>query len=293
MMVGGRSALTLASLIAFVGLGANCSIILDLDAVQCATDDDCETVAGATYCDIEEGICVGGEVEWTEPWECLGLLEVKAPEPGVTHIFRTQLVDAILQDRPPNGMSVRLCSAIDVACTNPVMTNIEYDSTGLIELEVADGFDGYLEVETPDASPYLVQFGGPIIQDVVEVRRPIPIITDAAFSAILANIDVVIDPALPLILLGTRNCLGERTSGVVYDISSNSSPDTQLFYLTDSIPNTDLTASDPSGAAIIVNAQPGYFQIDVSRAEDGSRIGVHELLTRNEWVSFTTTPPTP
>lgn len=238
------------------GLLAGCSLLIDVDGKQCATNQDCEALGAAFSGAVcEASICVvktgsGGTDAGGAGSMPDDMLVCEKPErstaPTVKYSFAPIFVVGSEPDNP-TPFSIKACNPGDLDCTKPVYGPLDVSAGQPQDFLVPPGFQGYFEVKNQDTLDALVFMGRPILQDTVgwNVTIPTPKLVQG-FGAITGE---SVDPELGLIIAVARDCDALPIEGVKF---TNSKGGLQ-FYFVNSIPDTSLTETAAQGAVGFAN----------------------------------------
>lgn len=264
----------LATLVASSVLGLNCGLVLDDDAVQCVSDEDCIGFGEGYTCD---GIFCVPPVEDPE-WACLGNIDTPSTiRPGVSHRFQHRVVELSTNLPPRDGTHLRLCRTID-QCAEPLFDNVPYDADGIVVVEVPDGFQGYFEVSHDDPTTYVpyISMIGPVFEDTI-AAVPMQLFSPPTEQTVLALIGGSLLEGRTALLPNLGNCLDEAQAGLTVDIEPKTGDET-VWYFEGIIPAPAATSTDAGGIALILNVSPGTKTLITRRASDGAFVGQHTFL---------------
>jgi hypothetical protein len=241
------------------------------------------------------------------PWRCLGQ-PGPAPAPA-SDSARVQVAACDFESEscatPVTGLRARLCpSNVDVDCAEPLSVDI-VDEGGLLSFSVptsAEGFDGYLEVESatemcttpslgdqgavlcgllPECDPAapspacevplyaraLLFFNPPIFNDTTR-PIPLPLLPSAAMPALSAAAhESPLDRTAGNLFITALDCDGEPAAGVTYRIDRDEDRAARL-YLAQGNPTDAASRTDGSGLGGFVGVPPGI--VGVQGSIDGS-----------------------
>ncbi len=197
---------------------------------------------------------------------------------------------------PPNSLAVRLCSQTDPQCNNPRGTlegngtadvgadagsgfvNAKVDGTVTSAVEV--GFEGYLEVRSPNIIPAFRYTSPPLKQSTTfeslvfrpsEVTFLIDSATGKPNSTELQNHGIV--------FLFARDCNRRPLSGVSFTTTATD-PIMQLLYIINTTPSTTERQTDGSGRGGFLNAPPGLHTFTAFFEATKQRIGSVRVFVR-------------
>jgi hypothetical protein len=219
-------------------------------------------------------------------WACLGdtrAADAVALRPGVE--LSLTVVD-IGSNVPPTGLTARACNRLDVNCLTPVAANVLVASDGALHLSVAQGFDGYVELTSPNSVPTMFFFNQPVMVNAVDAFT---IVNPTSLAALAASGGVAIDAQLGQLLVRTFDCEGARASGV--QISNGSGG--QVFSFADGLPVVGLDVTTADGIGGFVNVRPGL--VFLQGIEVGSRriSGTASVVVRPNWLTYGDVEPVP
>lgn len=296
-------------------LGSGCSRLVDSDALQCSSKEDCEqrggkfagsicvnnfcepaeqqptgecsidedcTKRGGNFADSKcvEGVCQG-------PWTCLD--NVVWPPSTSSSVTVTMNFTDIITGQPVSGISSQICHKLDTTCASPVLRDLVSDSAGRVTFTIQAGFDGYLQSMSTGIMPFLYFFYPPLTSN-----RDIPavfILQDTGFATFATLAGGTVMPDRGHVLARTYNCLGKTAEGVRFS-SPEGDNATTPFYMIKGIPSTKHSATDSSGNAGLLNLPPGTATL-TGRLENGNTMGTLSLLTVAGRMSYTALVPSP
>jgi hypothetical protein len=272
----------------------SCSLALDANRHQCATDDDC----GARC--FEQATCDGQLCRSTvdlrsEPegdaadarWNCLGALEPPGVRAGTVLLYRLRFehwrTKALAQGPP-----IRLCGNDDAACSEP-LTIPQPDRQGLLRLELDASFRGYLEVSADDLMPTLAFLPSPVVSPPEpEVFR---LMEQRDLFALSAGSDIAYDGERGFAILPTHDCLDQRAAGVVVE-ADRADATTISYYRRRGAPDREAGQTDAQGAAGFSRLPAGAIVAEAQRWAGSEFIGVAEFWSRPGYVSCVPIGPT-
>lgn len=263
-------------------LTSGCSLVVDSDRVQCATDADCsargEAFVGSTCVD---SVCVAGA-----RWSCLE--HPPAPPPTGGMFQAPFIVQHLVTQQPLPGVRARLCRRIDVTCASPIGDELVTDASGQVTFSVAGGFDGYVAFDGPDIIHGLFFFNPPVATDLPQAMISIGSTEVIALLALQAG--AVQEPDRGVVLLGARDCMGAPAPGVTFDVSG-SDPGAVTFYSKQGLPSGDAVQTDSAGYGGLLNAAAGSVTFTATLAETGQRIGSVTLLAQENAITYGSVGP--
>lgn len=267
--------------------GASCSVMVDQNRVQCATDGDCH----ARGTEFAGSICVDAvcQPKPDPTWGCLGSVTFPRPTGGpyTVTIFMRDLVTAM----PIPGVTANLCEKLDTTCKAPISADIPTNAEGnLVLKDLRAGFDGYAELRAPGRMPGLYFFYPPL-----DANREVPLVP-LLEPLLIENLAELNGKKLQNdrghILLGSYNC--QRTPAQGIRLFTRDADDlTSPFYVVGNIPKANAQETDPSGRGGFINLREGIVALDATVASDNRKIATVALFVRAGMITFTTIVPSP
>jgi hypothetical protein len=204
----------------------------------------------------------------------------------VAHSFRFEY--ATSAGMPPPGLSVKLCSTLDVDCQAPIDAP-QPDASGAMVVEQPASFTGFLEVTSDDTMASVVYLQSPVVlpqkQEVVRMIRP------TEFAAIVAAAKQTYDPRRGVAVVLTDNCLDARSPGVTLE-TLDADDETVGFYFRGNLPDPEATATDKQGAAGYLNLPVGIITMTARLFETGQFIGEASFQARAATLTYVPIGPT-
>jgi hypothetical protein len=260
---------------------SSCSALIDVERQQCTTDGDCVRLGAAfagTVC--EHNLCVegsGGEAGApSDPLVCAAI--EPSSEPKVKYTFAPVFAPGA-EPADAKPFTVKACDQLDIECEHPVFGPLEVTSGEPQDFEVQRGFQGFFEIKNPDTIDGLMFLGRPVNEDTAGWATTMPtpqVVTQLAFAT-----GEDIDPELGFILSTARDCAGEPLA----DVSYSNSKQGLGYYFVMSLPNTELTATGPQGAAGFANVPIGTTVLSGEHVS-GKKLGPVSLRVRPNTLSF-------
>jgi hypothetical protein len=255
-----------------------CSLVIDADRSQCRSDADCVDFSTAS----EDSICIDQVcvVPADERWECLDA-EAPAPEgPGpfaVKMSFRDLFAMKAL-----SGVSVSVCSKLDVACSEPLSV-VTSDASGSVSLSVSSGFGGYVSLDSVDIVPTRYFFSPPIRRN--QEVSTLTLLSPTARNGILQQLDA--SPELGDVLVNVLDCQGVPVQGVTFSISPPVA-EARRYYLVNGLPSRSAEATDATGYGGFANLAGGTWNISAVLA-DGRSLPTLSVVVKPgsvDWARF-------
>lgn len=204
-----------------------------------------------------------------------------APSPNVpgTEIVSYSVPVRSLFGAPLENLVARVCLPADPMCTTPISVVKGLTPTGLLEIRVPAGFNGFLEVIADGHLPLVFYMRRPVVQNTVDERLVSPIPTAGVPQiAALFNVDVV--PELGLIAALVVDCRWNSVAGATFSNNLGG----RTFYFADGLPNGAAVATDSEGLGGFVNVPIRPVEVSAQTAADGRVIGTRTIVPRPGWL---------
>lgn len=274
----------LSSLCLIGGVTSACSLYVDTDQVQCATDADCSErgpeFAGST---CRESLCLP-IIDQT--WACLDQPPAGPPATTTVHV-NLNVVD-LLSRRPLFGVRLTSCAKLDANCSFPI-GQYESNEAGLVDVEMPIGFDGYLQAEGAGIYPTLI-----FPPSTSKQRAPgtLPLVPASFFGTMFGDLGVVsIGPDRSTILTTALDCLGRPAPGVI--LASQPSDDQTVSYVLEGgLPSRTARATDGTGSGGFVNVRAGSAFITSTIAATNRPVGTVAVQARPGFLTMVLSMPT-
>jgi len=254
-------------------LTTSCSIAVESDRVQCESDADCSAYPESI---CAESVCV------PEPkWACL-----ESPQPQVSTGPRHAVpfvVQNIITMMPISGVAARLCRKIDVTCEEPVSETLLTDGAGQVTFPVADGFDGYADLEGEGMIRGLSFFNPPVRTD--QAPTSISIGSAEVMGLLARTVGATQAPDRAITLVGVRDCTGLPAAGVVLT-AEGADAESVPYYSEANLPSGTATATDAAGYGGLLNAKAGSITFTATIAGSRREVGQVTLLTREGSITY-------
>lgn len=258
------------------GLLSGCSVLIDVDNKQCATNQDCEALgpafSGAT---CEADVCVvkspsgGGSDAGGAPNMGVDELVCEKPEPSGEEKVKYTFAPIYIPGSEPEDTSfqIKACNPGDLECSSPVDGPFEVNAGEPHDFSVPVGWQGYFDVRNQETMSALVFMGRPILEDTVgwNITMPTPVLV-AQLS--LATGETV-NAELGIIIAVARDCDAVPIEGVQF---SNSKEGLQ-YYFVNNFPDTSLKETAAQGAV-------GFANVPISTTTLTATMSTGQELTR-------------
>jgi hypothetical protein len=269
-----------------------CSVVLAPGEAQCETTADC-TARGFADAICTSNVCEKAPV--IDPvWGCLGSVVEAMPDKTKKVALSVKLTFA--GDKSPVvGVNVDVCDKLDIDCTgtNPDSPKgLMSGPDGLVSFSVAQGFDGFVRLASPQIIDSRIFVGRPIITPptIKEVR----LLSKNDFT-ILANLaKEKADPTRGTSILLAVDCQALPVSGARFESPSIDAMSRE-FYLINQAPTTPpaATATDVDGFGGFFNMPVGSAVARSFRASDDTFVGESSFHILAETISYVQIAPTP
>ena len=260
---------------------ASCTALVKHERVQCGSDQECQERGGA----FVGSVCRDWICEPDPRWSCLGVRAAPAAEEGPP----ATLTIRVRELRGPAGVSrvnARVCNKLDLECNQP-RSEIVGEDDGTLRLPVFVGFDGFVDLSAAGKLPGRYYVYPPVHGD-REVPY-LPMIGPLELAQFAAVNGLTIDPGRGHLFVGAYDCQGRPAAGVRL-WSDYLSPETETFYLINSLPTKLATATDATGRGGFLNLQAGTF-LFTGMTPDGRQIAQVSLIVRERVLTYATLAP--
>lgn len=198
-------------------------------------------------------------------------------EPGARVYYGLQLVDLATM-MPFPDVTVTACPLIDPMCQTPAAGPMPVAATGFVDVPVYENFVGYLQIESPNAVPYIFH----LPDDGLRTDRdfPLAMISRESLAGLSATLRVPIDPTLGAIAVRAFDCDGKPAEGVTFKSEKAGTG----WYFDRDFPTLDRKYTDSGGLGGFVNAEPLPTNFEATLS-NGELITVKRILVRSGWMT--------
>lgn len=214
-------------------------------------------------------------------WSCLADPSAAEPaaDPQQPLTYSMRVVN-LLANSPLAGVRVRACFRADVDCANPVTPTFAGD--GMVSVSVYEGFDGYLELTSPDMLPTLLFFPSAWSSELLREleQLPVSLLPASALNGLAQSARVRLDPSGGLLSMASYDCQGPGAAGVRFEIDTAGVP----FAFVNSLPVAFRDVTSEDGAVGFANVPPGIVEV-TAFADDETQASVDTVLIRSGWVT--------
>jgi hypothetical protein len=268
---------------------ASCSVLIDVEGKQCASNDDCVALGAAFAGSVcERNICIkptdtaGGEAGGgsdTPPDPLMCTARELSSEPLVKYTFAPVYAPGA-EPKEPKPFVIKACGQLDLSCDNPVSGPFEVNAGEPQDFLVKPGFAGYFEITNPDTIDGLLFLGRPVVQDTLGWGVTMPTPQVVAGLALATGEEV--KPELGLILSVARDCDGALLDHVTFSNSKGGLG----YYFVMNLPNTELTETGPQGATGYANVPIGTTILTGVHNPSGHMLGPVSVRLKPNTLSF-------
>lgn len=265
-----------------------CSVILTPNEAQCQSSADCEARGFAG------GVCVDQVCTSDPVWGCLGHVVEPEPDPTKKVAFSISLVFAI-GGAPLTTGAVDFCDKLDVTCStmNPdYPKGVKPDADGSVNINVVQGFDGFVRITDPSIVDSRIYVGRPIVTPpkvkAIQLLRP-------GEPELLAKVaGKTVDPKRGTAILLAAGCHGDAVSGVRFECP-NADDQSTAFYLINQSPTLPpaATETDADGFGGFFNLPVGQALARSIRADGEVYIGESSFQVLENTITYVQISPTP
>jgi hypothetical protein len=249
-----------------------CSVLVDSGREQCQSNLDCR-VRGIAFA---QSVCIDSLCQADPDWACAGSLDKTGPQEALSvPITMNGLATAM----PVLGAELLLCNRTDFDCTAPVAQTTS-DELGKALLDFPAEFAGYISVRKDgEIEPTLVFPNLPMVAG--EEIGPLILLGPNGGATLATQLGIEPKPGTGAAFLGVRNCHNQPGLGAEMAYQGNLAG-AQAFYSFNYLPSRTATAVDTSGAAGLVNLEPGFLGVQSNidgRAMAELAVVIHANMT--------------
>lgn len=298
--------------VASASLLAACSLVLDSNEEQCATDADCKargkgfektTCSSVNTCTTRKKADAGA----SDPrFACAGK-PLASPDGDREVQLEIRYTD-FSTGNTPSGLAVRLCATTDPTCAN-ARTSLEGQAAtvdgggagyvspnadGVVKGAVEYGFEGFLEVASGTYAPTYRYTSPPVRDDVTQfdqiLLRPAEI---EFFADLIADTKGAYERNRhALVFVLAQDCQRQALAGVRFTVDVED--DAMVpFYVVNTSPTTSVDRTDALGRAGFLNVPEGIVTFTAETADTAQRIGSTSIFVRAGAVTTVAVLPSP
>lgn len=218
-------------------------------------------------------------------WSCVPEAQQPAiaANPAQPITYSLQIANLVTQQPLPNAQ-VRACFRADVGCSSPVGPALTTDASGVVQLTLFEGFNGFLEIVAEGMVSTLAFFPSAWSPTLIPYMEQLPILLlpVAALPTLAAASSVQIDTASGLVSMYAYDCAGPLAAGVRLAIDAASAVP---YAFVNELPVVGQDVTSESGIVGFVNVQPGIVVVTASPAGEQQTLSVDTMLVRTGWLT--------
>jgi hypothetical protein len=197
--------------------------------------------------------------------------------------YGLQIANLITQ-QPLANATVRACFRGDVGCSTPIGPTLTSDATGVVQLTLFEGFNGFLEIVAEGMVPTLAFFPSAWSTALIPYMEQLPILLlpGQALPVLAGASGVQIDVSAGLVSMYTYDCAGPFAAGVRLAIDSSSAVP---YAFVDDLPVAGQDITSESGIVGFVNVQPGIVVVTAFPGGDEQALSVDTMIVRSGWLT--------
>jgi hypothetical protein len=224
-------------------------------------------------------------------WDCTTSGAVDDPlvySEATSLALAIQVIDIFTRATPPN-LQVRACLITDLACERPITTDLSADAHGIVNVPLAIGLSGFLELTADGVAPGLFVLPGPLSVELSRLlgSRAVVLVPDGSPAG----------PALPIrtqstadtgtLLVTVFDCAGRGADGVRLEVDSPAVP----FAIIDGLPIINQRTTTSYAIAGFINVAPGVAVVSGYRTDTVEIVGRAAIPVRPGWDTLVTLLP--
>ena len=221
---------------------AGCTLIVDADSPQCASNADC-VARGPGFADAvcERRACVVPATVTAAEEN----LACKAPSSNglatVNYSFAIQLATSGSGAAMP--FRVQACQQLDVDCQTPVAGPFEVAVGTLYAFPLPQGFSGFFQIAGEGTLPALYFVPRPVVADTIGWSPTI--ISKEVLAQLAAAAGASLDPASGVVIASVRDCEGTPIEGATVTATEKQA---LRYYIVNNLPVLSETETSAQGA---------------------------------------------
>ena len=178
--------------------------------------------------------------------------------------YSVRVVDFV-SGMPRQDLKAKACRSRDLRCEDPVATFVDTKQTGQVQLELPNGFLGFLEL-TSDAVDTLLYVTKPIVEDTND--RDITVPTLETIDLLASLLEYTWDMEKGLVVLEVLDCSEQPQSGIHFECHAGGDG----FYMVNGIPfkSEQMTMFDPMNNT----AEGGFINVPPGLAQFSAQLGI-------------------
>jgi hypothetical protein len=219
-------------------------------------------------------------------WGCLDQPIATTAVPLVPRVDLALTVTDTVTGAPPEGLSARACSRLNVDCDTPLTPDVSPAIDGAMHLSVPQRFDGFVEIRSPATVPTLYFMNQELMRDTAE---SFAIISTLALAGLATQDNVTLEPERGFVLIRTFDCQGAPAGGVELSNDKGGQP----FAFVDGFPVVGRDETSGDGIGGFVNIPTGIVVVQGVVREHGTVLSNASVIVRPGWFSYGDVEPLP
>lgn len=224
-------------------------------------------------------------------WDCTATAAVEDPfvySDAASLTLSIQVIDIFTRATPSN-LTVRACLITDLACERPITTDLSADADGVVNVPLAVGVSGFLELRADGIAPGLFVLPGPLSVELAALlaSRAVVVVSGDSeeSSAIPIRAQSMTDTGT--LIVNVFDCEGRGAAGVRLEIDTPGLP----FSIIDGLPILNQQTTTSYATAGFFNVTPGVAIVSGYRVDTGEIVGRDAVPVRPGWDTLVTMLP--
>ncbi len=172
----------------------------------------------------------------------------------------------------------RACRTVDPDCQNPLAEGTQLDASGVLNLDLYQGFDGYIELRSEGLLPTMFYIEEALAASARATVGAVLLPASAGLALAQAS-GVAFREDLGLLALAAFDCAGVPVPGAEFSNDVGGLP----FYFSEGVPRFGPEATDASGFGGHANVPPGIAQVWVESPGVSGRWSSRTVFIRPGW----------
>lgn len=241
--------------------------------------------------DIASGPALPPSTLASSAWDCTTSGAVDDPlvySEATSLVLSIQVIDIITRETPPN-LRVRACLITDLGCERPITPNLSADAEGIVNVPLATGLSGFLELTADGFGPGMFVLPGPLTLELAALLRSRAVVlvpTDSLESAVIP-IRMASASQTGTLLVTVFDCDGRGADGVRIEVDTPALP----FAIIDGLPIVDQRTTTSYATVGFINVEPGVAIVSGYRTDTGAIVGREAIPVRPGWDTLVSMLP--
>ncbi len=197
-----------------------------------------------------------------------------------------QVIDIFTRATPPN-LKVRACLITDLACERPISVDLAPGVDGIVNIPLAIGVSGFLELTAQGMAPGLLVLPGPLSVELSLLLASRAVVLIPNESSTAPGLRTQSAPDTGTVLVTVFDCTGSGAAGVRVEVDSPAVP----FAIIDGLPITNQSTTTSYATVGFFNVAPGVAVVSGYRADTGGIVGRDAIPVRAGWDTLVTMLP--